>query len=342
MLSSQANFKDRQSMDKRYIIVGAGWAGQTIASALVIKNPKQVVGFVDDQDLSEKIVVSNGNGGFAAPVLGHSKNLLEIVKQHRAENIIIAVTHSREDHLLSQIVECYENGISVHEMPDIYAQLTRKIPVRHLNHHWVLPRLTAPRRGPYPFFRDLYNYLIGLVGFAFLLVPLFPLIAAAIKIDSEGSVLFRQQRVGRNGKIFTLLKFRTMQKDASQNGTAWTAKNDHRITRVGRWLRKYRLDELPQFINILKGDMALIGPRPEAVELVNQFKKQIPFYEYRYLVRPGITGWAQVNYENTCSVEGALEKLQYDLYWIKNRSLLLDFKIIFKSIKVVLTGFGAA
>lgn len=132
-----------------------------------------------------------------------------------------------------------------------------------------------------------------------------------------------------------------MTKDAEKTGSHWTSKNDTRITRVGKFLRKYRIDEVPQLLNVLKGDMALIGPRPEAIKLVERFKQEIPFYEYRYLVRPGITGWAQVCYENTCSVEGALEKLQYDLYWIKNRSILLDFRIIFKSIKVMLTGYGA-
>jgi len=128
---------------------------------------------------------------------------------------------------------------------------------------------------------------------------------------------------------------------ADLNGDAWTTKNDKRITRVGRLLRKFRLDELPQLINVLRREMALIGPRPEASELVRKFREEIAFYDYRYLVRPGITGWAQVNYSNTCSVDGALEKLQYDLYWIKNRSFWLDMKIIFKSIRVVLTGYGA-
>ena len=132
-----------------------------------------------------------------------------------------------------------------------------------------------------------------------------------------------------------------MVNNADKLGTKWTLKDDERITKIGKWLRKFRFDELPQLINVLKGDMGLIGPRPEAVELVQTFKEEIPFYEYRYLVKPGITGWAQVNQGSTASVEESLEKLQYDLYWIKNRSFWLDLKIIFKSIKVIFTGFGA-
>lgn len=174
-----------------------------------------------------------------------------------------------------------------------------------------------------------------------IIVPFYPLISLAIKLDSHGPVLYKQKRVGKKGQVFTLFKFRTMEKNADRNGTSWTTKNDKRITWFGRWLRKFRLDELPQLINVMRGEMALIGPRPEAIKLVEEFRKQIPFYEYRYLVLPGITGWAQVNYENTCSVDGALEKLQYDLYWIRHRSFWLDLKIIFKSIKVMLTGFGA-
>lgn len=328
-------------MDKSYIIVGAGWAGQTIASVLASKSSKQVVGFVDDKSIAERIVISNGNGGLPTPMLGHSKDLLEIVKKNRAEGVIVAITHNREDHLLTQIVKCHENGIPVLEMPDIYAKLTSKVPVHHLNHSWILPQLSVPERNLAMFCYNVFNYIMGLTGFVFFLLPLFPMIALAIKLESEGPVFFRQKRVGKNSKFYTLLKFRTMQKDASKNGAAWTTKNDCRITRVGKFLRKFRLDELPQFINILNRDMSLIGPRPEAVELVEEFKKEIPFYEYRYLVRPGITGWAQVNYENTCSVEGALEKLQYDLYWIKNRSIWIDLKIIFKSIQVMLTGYGA-
>jgi len=328
-------------MNDRLIIVGGGWAGKTIASTLLSESGLDIVGFVEDKPPSDKIIVSNNNGGAPFPVLGHSRNLVKIAKEHNADSVVIAITHDRDDHLFFQIIKCYEEGITVHEMPDLYAKYTHKIPVHHVNHHWIAPKLSAPTHDLYDIFHDSCNYLISLFGFVCVFLPILPLMAIAIKLDSKGPVFFKQKRVGKRGRQFNLLKFRTMIDNAHKNGTAWTAKDDDRITRVGKWLRRYRLDELPQLINVLIGDMALIGPRPEAVELVEKFNKEIPFYEYRYLVLPGATGWAQVNYENTCSVEGALEKLQYDLYWIKNRSFWLDLKIIFKSFKVMLTGFGA-
>ena len=165
--------------------------------------------------------------------------------------------------------------------------------------------------------------------------------ALAIKLTSSGPVFFLQSRVGFKGHPFTIFKFRTMTHRTHEMGTSWTVENDIRITSIGSFLRKFRIDELPQLLNVLRGDMALVGPRPEASDLVALYRKEIPFYEYRYLVKPGITGWAQVEYRNTCSVEGALEKLQYDLFWIKYRSPWMQLKVILKTIKVTLTGFGS-
>jgi len=185
------------------------------------------------------------------------------------------------------------------------------------------------------------DYFISAILLVFVFIPLWPLIALAIKLDSKGSIYFYQKRFGLNGRRFTLLKFRTMTEKARKEGAAWTTKDDVRVTRVGKILRKYRIDELPQLINVFRGEMALVGPRPEAIELVALFKREIPFYEYRYLVKPGLTGWAQVNYINTSSIDGALEKLQYDLYWIKNCSLWLHFRVLLRSVRVVLTGYGS-
>lgn len=327
---------------KRYLIVGCGWAGKTIASEIIKKGRGQVVGFVDDNHLSKTISVDGGDGSIKIPVVGHSKNLLKLFKDRKADSIIISVTHDREDHLLRQIVQCYESRVPVLEMPDLYAQLTKKIPIKHLTHHWIIPNMTTPVTNVYSFFHGAMNMFFSLLLFLFALLPLFPIIYLLIKMDSPGPVFYRQKRVGKNGENFYLLKFRTMTVNADKMGEKWTKKKDNRITRVGHWLRKYRIDELPQLINIFKGEMALIGPRPEAVELVEEFTQAIPFYQYRYLVKPGITGWAQVNYENTCSVDGALEKLQYDLFWIKNRSIWLDLLISFKSAKVMITGFGTS
>ncbi|MBI4238640.1 MAG: sugar transferase [Deltaproteobacteria bacterium] len=325
----------------KFVIVGAGWAGRTIAGVMVDHNPRMIAGFIEDHPQGERVVVELGNSHHFIPYLGTSQELLKIVREQRAAGVVIAVTRDRGDHLLHQIVQCFDAGVPVIEMPEMYAALAKRIPVRHLNSHWIMPHLRAPQSTLHTFLYNVMNYCVSCVIFLGLFIPLLPLLAAAIKLDSPGPVFYRQRRVGKRGVHFTLLKFRTMHKNADKNGAAWTTKDDVRITRVGRWIRRYRLDELPQLINIFKGELALIGPRPEAVELVEWFRKEIPFYEYRYLVLPGITGWAQVNYENTCSVEGALEKLQYDLYWIMNRSLALDLKIIAKSIVVMITGYGA-
>lgn len=321
------------------IIVGAGPAGRTIASVAKQYPGVRVVGYVDDL-AAGPIELDDGKSP-AIAVLGVMNGLCESAKKHGANTVVIAVGQERSDELLTELVLCQERGIAVYEMHDLYARLTKKICVEHADRGWIVPEITLPANNVYAVFSRCLNVLLGFLGVIFLLLPFFPWIALAIKLDSQGPVLFCQDRAGYKGRPFTLYKFRTMRHALGKPNAAWTKKGDSRITRVGRFLRKFRLDELPQFLNVIKGEMSVIGPRPEAVELVEEFKKNIPFYDYRYLVPPGITGWAQVNYGNTCTVEGALEKLQYDLYWIKNRSIALDLKIVFMSIRVILTGFGS-
>ena len=179
--------------------------------------------------------------------------------------------------------------------------------------------------------------LIALV----LSLPLAIFAAIAIKLDSPGPIFYTQERVGKNGRTFKIIKFRSMRQDAEKGGVAqWAAERDPRITRIGNFLRKTRIDEIPQFINILRGDMSFVGPRAERPVFVEQLTEQIPFYSQRHLVEPGLTGWAQVNYGYGASVEDSMQKLQYDLYYIKNVSLLFDIWIMFKTIKVVLFGYG--
>ena len=172
-------------------------------------------------------------------------------------------------------------------------------------------------------------------------LPLCLFVALAIKLDSSGPVFYRQERVGQDGKTFTMLKFRSMRNDAEENGPKWAAINDDRITRVGRFIRKYRLDEIPQMINVLKGDMSFIGPRPERPIFVDKFAKEIPYYPQRHVVKPGISGWAQIRYPYGASKEDALEKLKYDLYYIRHFSIFFDISIILETGKVVLLGKGS-
>ncbi len=327
-------------MEERVIIVGTGLAGKTIASAILQESQNQVIGFLGDNGVSGEITILNRDKQFKIPILGTSEQIHEVIQRHQIGGVILATEHRNNRYLLNEIVKCHQAGIAVHEMPELYERLLKKLPVRHVDHEWIAPNLTAPPHDMYALFHDATNYLLSILGLI-CIIPLFPFFGLAIKLDSKGPIFYRQTRVGKNGRPFELNKFRTMVIDADQAGDMWTKKNDTRITRVGRWLRKYRLDELPQLFNVLRGDMALIGPRPDAANLAEQFSRDIPFYDYRHLVRPGITGWAQVNHGNTCSIEGALEKLQYDFYWIKNRSYWLDLTIILRSIKVMLTGYGA-
>jgi exopolysaccharide biosynthesis polyprenyl glycosylphosphotransferase len=325
---------------KNFIVIGAGWAGQTIASVISRDDSKYVSGFIDDT-VNGAVFVEDGKNGRSIPIIGNSARLSELVKSHGADGVVFSVGHDCGEGLLVEIVKCHQMGIPVYDMADLYEQLTDRVPVHHVGSRWIVPILTMSPTGVYSVFAQALNFLLGVIGFFFVLMPLYPLIALAIRLDSPGPVLFRQERAGRKGKPFMLFKFRTMVHGARRKGEAWTQKGDKRITRVGRFLRKFRLDELPQFFNVIKGEMAMIGPRPESVDLVEEFRRVIPFYEYRYLVLPGITGWAQVNYGNTCSIEGTLEKLQYDLYWIKRRSIWLDLKIVLRSVKVMLTGYGS-
>src|SRR5437016_602996 len=180
---------------------------------------------------------------------------------------------------------------------------------------------------------------VAFIG-AILSLPIAIVTAIVIKIDSRGPVLYKQERVGRNGRTFTLMKFRSMRADAEKNGPVWAQSSDDRVTRVGRIIRKVRVDEIPQFWNILKGEMNFVGPRPERPHFVKQLAAEIPFYEHRHLVAPGLTGWAQIKYPYGASVGDAIQKLQYDLYYIKNQSLTLDMVIVFDTMKTVLFGHG--
>jgi exopolysaccharide biosynthesis polyprenyl glycosylphosphotransferase len=188
--------------------------------------------------------------------------------------------------------------------------------------------------------RSTVHWLVALIG-ASLSLPLVGITAILIKLDSRGPIFYKQERVGKNGRTFTLTKFRSMNVDAEQDGPVWASKHDARTTRVGRVIRKVRIDEIPQFWNILKGEMSFVGPRPERPHFVAQLAEEIPFYEQRHLIAPGLTGWAQIKYPYGASMEDARQKLQYDLFYIKNKGLVLDAVIIFETIKIILFGRGA-
>jgi len=203
-----------------------------------------------------------------------------------------------------------------------------------INETWFSENIRQKKA--YEIAKRSFDILFSLLG-VLITIIIFPLIALVIKIDSPGPIFYSQKRVGKNGKIFTLYKFRTMKSNVENNHFRPTTLNDSRVTKIGKILRRTHIDELPQLYNILKGDISFVGPRPEAIELVKYFKKEIPYYNFRHLIKPGFTGWAQINYHYTISVEETKEKLQYDFYYIKDRSFFLDLAIILKTIRIIFT-----
>ncbi len=324
--------------EKNLLIVGAGRAGVALYEALD-NSAHKVIGFIDDDP--KKLGLSH-----SPKVLGTSEALDEIVAGHRADEIAVAVTHleSTERHgLLRGLVRCKMQGVEVYPMPTLYEEVTGKIPVAHISDAWLInTAISGTKKGIYnQRLKRLFDIAVSFVGVLFWVLPLsFPL-AVAIKLDSRGPVFYRQRRMGLNGAFFELIKFRSMRVDAEQNGAVWASKEDPRVTRMGKIIRKLRIDEVPQIWNVLKGDISFIGPRPERPEFVETLAQKIPYYALRHSVKPGITGWAQVNYPYGASEEDALEKLQYDLFYVKNLSPFLDFHIILRTVRVVLSRKGA-
>lgn len=324
--------------EKNLLIVGAGQAGMALYEALG-DSAHRVIGFIDDDPT--KLGLSR-----SPKVLGGSDALEEIVADHRADEIAVAVTHleSTERHdLLKGLVKCKMQGVNVYPMASLYEEVTGKIPVAHISDVWFInTAISGTQNGIYnPKMKRLLDIGFSLVALLFWGLPLLFPVCAAIKLDSRGPVFYRQRRIGANGATFEIVKFRSMRVDAEQNGAVWANKEDPRVTRVGKIIRKLRIDEIPQIWNVLKGDISFIGPRPERPEFVEILERKIPYYALRHSVKPGITGWAQVNYPYGASEEDALEKLQYDLYYIKNLSAFVDFHILLRTVRVVLSQKGA-
>jgi exopolysaccharide biosynthesis polyprenyl glycosylphosphotransferase len=233
------------------------------------------------------------------------------------------------------------NKVNIEECSSFYERVTGKVNLDMLRPSWLIFNGRSRDTKLKMFLREIGHRCLGVIGLV-LSLPIALLTIVLIKLDSKGEIFYRQERVGKNGHIFEVLKFRSMKTDAEANGTpVWATSDDDRTTRVGKVIRKIRVDEIPQFWNIIKGEMSFVGPRPERPHFVSQLAEEIPFYEHRHLVAPGLTGWAQVKYPYGASVEDARQKLQYDLYYIKNQSLMLDIIIVFATVRTVLFGRGA-
>jgi sugar transferase (PEP-CTERM system associated) len=295
----------------------------------------KIVGFVGDDP---KLV---GQSLINPRVLGLTDDLQEIVNRYHISRIVLAINERRGRMPLDSLIEMkLRDGLAIEESDSFYERLTQKVSNRTLRPSWLIFSGSSRRSVFYGHLRRLLDVSLSVVGLV-LSVPIMILAAIAIKLESRGPVLYRQTRVGQRNQNFTIMKFRSMRIDSEPDGPVWAEEDDPRITRVGRIIRKLRIDELPQFINIIRGDMAFVGPRPERPEFVAQLEREIPYYSQRHLVKPGLTGWAQVRYPYCASVADAIQKLQYDLYYIKNQSLLLDVITLFETVRIVLFGRGA-
>ncbi len=328
-------FKKFIENKKNILIVGYGKAGNFFYDSIKDLENFNVMGFLDDDE--KKWGLSN-----SPKVLGGSELLCQDRSIGKIDEIVLAITHLKSEKLLKCLLECKHRNIDVIDMPSYYEEIWGKIPIKHINDYWLVSnhikgvKKTVYNRKLKRFFDVLFS-LTGLI----VTIPFWLIVPVLIKVSSPGPIIFKQKRVGLNGKQFTSYKFRTMTAGKEKDRKFAGEKNDPRITSLGKYLRKFRIDEIPQLVNVLKGDMSLIGPRALIPEEVEEFKKYIPYFELRHSIKPGVTGWAQVNYKHGAKIEDGFEKLQYDLYYIKNLSPILDFHIILRTIRVVLFGLGA-
>lgn len=315
---------------RRVLIVGAGKAGKTLVQAYkeLFPPPLYVAGFVDDDPQK------HGQRVEGYPVLGGTDRLLEIIQEEDISDLVIAITGEMQGSAFQAVLDAQERGIEVTPMPTLYEELLRRVPVHHLESEWLIRSFVDAARVSsfYEIGKRALDILGGLIGLA-ICGLLYPLVALAILLDSGLPIFYKQVRSGKGGRPYMIYKFRTMCRDAEADGKArLTQENDERITRVGNFLRRTHIDELPQFWNVLRGEMSLVGPRAERPEWIAEFQKQIPFYRARLLVKPGVTGLAQVSYSYYATVEEMAIKLEYDLYYIKHRNLLMDLNIILRTV----------
>ena len=321
----------------RVLIVGTGPEAQEVANALQThpRARSDVVGFYDAAD---------GGGGpkVGGRIFARSTDLAELVQRLEIEEVIVSVREQRGGVLpLRGLLECRVSGVRVMDLPAFYERVRGEVPIDSLKASWLIYGQGFAQDFLRSAIKRVFDYATSTSLFL-LALPVMCVTAIAIRLESPGPIVYRQERVGLGGRRFSCLKFRSMRADAEANGVAqWAGQNDARITRVGRFIRKYRIDELPQLLNVLSGDMSLVGPRPERPCFVDQLKDEIRFYDLRHSVKPGLTGWAQVRYSYGASVEDATRKLQFDLYYVKNHSLFLDVIILVDTVRVVLFGEGS-
>jgi len=330
-------FLGHPEIGERILIVGSGPLAVELAREALGRPDAgfRIVGFADnDPELLGKSLIN-------PRVVGLSSEMDKIVRRENIDRIVVAMGERRGQFPTEQLLQLSLSGnVSIEEGASFYERLTGRVHLDMMRPSWLIFSGRGRQARFNALTRVFLHRMAAFIG-AILSLPLAIITAILIKLDSRGPVLYKQERVGRNGRTFMVMKFRSMRVDAEKNGPVWASTMDDRVTRLGRIMRKTRLDEIPQFWNILKGDMNFVGPRPERPHFVSQLAQEIPYYEQRHLIEPGLTGWAQIKYPYGSSIEDARQKLQYDLYYIKNQSLALDATILFETVKTILFGRGA-
>jgi len=324
---------------ERLLLVGKSAAAIELARELHDRRAELgvvIVGFADTD--ASQVGITDAQ----FPVVGTIDEIPALIREHDVDRVVVSLADARGKLPMERLLDMRMAGVSFAQLPSVYEQYTGKIAVENLRPSWLIFSEGFAKITPFGGAMRIVD-LVGSAALLVLALPVMALAAVAVRLTSPGPALYVQQRVGMNGRVFPIYKFRSMRADAeATTGAVWAAPGDDpRVTKVGRLLRRSRIDELPQLWNVIRGDMSLVGPRPERPEFVENLTRQIPFYSQRHVVRPGLTGWAQVRYAYGASVEDAMEKLQYDLYYIKNRSIALNLYIIVETAKTVITRSGS-
>lgn len=338
VLMRQALYSARKSGigARRVLIVGAGAEAQNVEADLAKLGGAgfNVVGFFPAG--MDQTVVDQSR------LVAASADMHALVRDHKVDEVVVAVREQRGGGLpMEALLDCRVKGIPVIDLVGFYERTRGEIPIDHLKSSWLIYGHGFTKNAMRNFIKRSFD-LVAAGTLLALAWPVMIVTAIAIRLETPGPVIFRQERTGLGGRGFTCLKFRSMGKDAEKNGVAvWAQTNDVRVTRIGKFIRKTRIDELPQLWNVMRGDMSLVGPRPERPTFVEQLKKEVPYYDIRHSVKPGLTGWAQVRFNYGASIEDSARKLQFDLYYVKNHSLFLDILVLFETIRVVIFREGS-
>jgi len=325
------------ALKRRVIVLGSGSRAAGVDSLLGKLGPRagfHLVGFVQCGD--------EHPGKDKSKVLGDCNSLRALVDQHRVDEIVVGVRDRRNGSFpVSKLLECKLDGVSIVDLSTFFERETGYVQLNSLSASWMIFAEGFTKSSFHSVFKRAFDIFVSLLV---LVVTLPTMLGAALAIwfETGRPLFYRQKRVGESGQVFEILKFRSMRVDAEKDGVArWAKENDDRVTKVGKFLRATRIDELPQLFNVLRGDMSFVGPRPERPPFVNELSQKVPYYSSRHSVKPGITGWAQIQYPYGASVDDAVQKLQFDLYYVKNHSLFLDLVILFQTAQVILFGKGA-